>query len=147
VSSTELKLGIKILSDLIFFVLRADGNVNNPLTVTGTPDRDRQKVLREQNILEEVFHILKAPFSDPVRPVATHLRRSRRQHGPDARHGVPERERLIAGAQGYKGKLLRLAEVADIQHTSVRTICQLCYRLIRHAQQDYRKNQEYIAKW
>ena len=65
-SSTELKLAIKILSDLIFFVLRADGNVNNPLTMPGNPDRDRQKVLREQNILEEVFQILKAPFSDKV---------------------------------------------------------------------------------
>ena len=50
-------------------------------------------------------------------------------------------------AQGYHGKMLKLAEVGDIQHTSIRTICQLCYRLIRHAQQDYRKNQEYIAKW
>ena len=49
-------------------------------------------------------------------------------------------------SQGYNGKMLRLAEVGDIQHTSIRTICQLCYRLIRHAQQDYRKNQEYIAK-
>jgi hypothetical protein len=66
VSSMELKLATKILSDLIFFVLRADGNVNAPLSVQGTPDRDRQKVLREQNILEEVFHILRAPFSDPV---------------------------------------------------------------------------------
>ena len=43
--------------------------------------------------------------------------------------------------------MLKLAEVGDIQHNSIRTICQLCYRLIRHAQQDYRKNQEYIAKW
>jgi hypothetical protein len=42
--------------------------------------------------------------------------------------------------------MLRLSEVNDMQHVSVRTICQLCYRLIRHAQQDYRKNQEYIAK-
>ena len=66
VSSTELKLATKILSDLIFFVLRADGTVNHPLTIVGTPDRDRQKVLREQNILDGVFQILKAPFSDKV---------------------------------------------------------------------------------
>ena len=69
VTPLELKLANKILSDLIFFVLRVDPNLNSPLTCQGTPDRDRQKVVREQNILQEVFNILKAPFTDPVRSI------------------------------------------------------------------------------
>ena len=61
-----MKLAQKILSDLIFFVLRQDGINQNSLTITGTPDRERQKLLREQNIVDELFNILKAPFVDEV---------------------------------------------------------------------------------
>lgn len=113
ISSTEVKLAQKILSELVFFVLRQEGSSQHPLTCTGTPDRDRQKLLREQDIIEYLFNILKAPFSD----------------------------------EGHNGTMMKLEEVTSVQNTSIRTICQLCYRVLKNAQDSYRKNQEHIAKW
>lgn len=108
----ELKVAQRILSELIFFLFRHEGTTQNALNFTGQIDRERQKVLREQNIVDELFNILKAPFTDD-------------QH---------------------KG-IITLEEVTSVQNNSIRTICQLCYRILKHSQDGYRKNQEHIAKW
>lgn len=43
------------------------------------------------------------------------------------------------------GPMLRLEELADQRHAPFRHICRLCYRVLRHSQQDYRKNQVHFG--
>ncbi|KAM7396527.1 hypothetical protein PAMP_019561 [Pampus punctatissimus] len=55
----------KLLEDLVFFVCVVPNNGQDVLSVvTSTPNRERQKLMREQNILAQIFGILKAPFTD-----------------------------------------------------------------------------------
>ncbi|KAJ8301691.1 hypothetical protein KUTeg_020678 [Tegillarca granosa] len=114
ITQNERRLVTQLLSDLIYFVamVESQNTGTDPLRIElAKPKdcRDRQKLLREQNILKQVFQILKAPFS---------------------------------GQQPF----LKMEELAHKIHTPFRQICKLCYHLLRLSQQDYRKNQEYIAK-
>ena len=55
---------IKLLEDLIFFVAQQQRSATDALEVTvQDPDRERQKLLREQNILKQVFKILQVGYS------------------------------------------------------------------------------------
>lgn len=47
---------IKLLEDLVFFTVRKENSAETqkPLNVQGKPDRDRQKLIREQNVLKAV---------------------------------------------------------------------------------------------
>uniref|UniRef100_A0A8C6SHK6 Inositol 1,4,5-trisphosphate receptor n=1 Tax=Neogobius melanostomus TaxID=47308 RepID=A0A8C6SHK6_9GOBI len=102
----------KLLEELIFFVCAVPNNGQDVLSVvTSAPNRERQKLMREQNILEQIFGILKAPFED----------------------------------QG-DGPMLRLEDLGDQRYAHFKYMLRLCYRILRHSQQDYRKNQEHIAK-
>ncbi|XP_041113341.1 inositol 1,4,5-trisphosphate receptor type 2-like isoform X1 [Polyodon spathula] len=113
IAQNERRFVTKLLEDLIFFVADGSNNGQEVLDVVITkPNRERQKLMREQNILEQIFGILKAPFKDK---------------------------------QG-EGPMLKLEELGDQRYAPFKYILRLCYRVLRHSQQDYRKNQEYIAK-
>ena len=46
---------ISLMEDLVKFVIKKDNyHIPNILKATGSADRDRQKLVREQNILKEV---------------------------------------------------------------------------------------------
>ena len=69
------------------------------------PNRERQKLMREQNILKQIFRILKAPFAE------------------------------------YEGKMgLQVNDLKDPKN-GLQQIFRLCYRILKHSQQSYRKNQ------
>uniref|UniRef100_A0A3Q3J9U7 Inositol 1,4,5-trisphosphate receptor n=1 Tax=Monopterus albus TaxID=43700 RepID=A0A3Q3J9U7_MONAL len=112
IAQNERRFVTKLLEDLVFFVCVVPNNGQDVLSVvTSTPNRERQKLMREQNILAQIFGILKAPFSD----------------------------------QG-DGPMLKLEDLGDQRYAHFKYMLRLCYRVLRHSQQDYRKNQEYIAK-
>eukprot|EP00055_Hartaetosiga_balthica_P018162 m.129598 g.129598 ORF g.129598 m.129598 type:complete len:2620 (+) comp9461_c1_seq6:133-7992(+) len=116
ISTIEKKLEIKLLNDLIFFVMDQEPLPHtDALTLSGKPSKERQKLMREQDILKSLFYTLKTPFHKSACPscVGTLIRNM-----DNLNHG---------------------------KHNWIREMCRLCYTLIRHLATDYRKNQEVIA--
>uniref|UniRef100_A0A8C4Q080 Inositol 1,4,5-trisphosphate receptor n=1 Tax=Eptatretus burgeri TaxID=7764 RepID=A0A8C4Q080_EPTBU len=112
ITQNERRFVTKLLEDLVYFVTDVLCSGQDVLDIVVTkPNRERQKLMREQNILKQIFKLLQAPFVD-----------------------------------SGDGPMLRMEELADQRHAPFRHICRLCYRVLRHSQQDYRKNQEYIAR-
>ncbi|XP_029011065.1 inositol 1,4,5-trisphosphate receptor type 3 isoform X2 [Betta splendens] len=114
ISQNDRRFALKLLEDLVFFVADIINSGQPVLDVAmSKANRERQKLMREQNILKQIFGILKAPFKD---------------------------------RGGGEGPLLRLEELGDQKNAPYQYMLRLSYRVLRHSQEDYRKNQEYIAK-
>ncbi|XP_029142968.1 inositol 1,4,5-trisphosphate receptor type 2-like, partial [Protobothrops mucrosquamatus] len=108
VTQNERRFVTKLLEDLIFFVADVQNNGQEVLDVVVIkPNRERQKLMREQNILEQIFGILKTPFKE----------------------------------KAGEGAMLRLEDLGDQRYAPYKYMLRLCYRILRHSQQDYRKNQ------
>ncbi|XP_055338282.1 inositol 1,4,5-trisphosphate receptor type 1-like [Paramacrobiotus metropolitanus] len=69
VTRNDLGLLKKILSDLIYFMAEVPDTGGDCLDVVVTdPNREKQKLLREQNVLKQVFVFLQTPFAGEDKP-------------------------------------------------------------------------------
>ncbi|KAI6214303.1 Inositol 1,4,5-trisphosphate receptor [Aphelenchoides besseyi] len=63
VGKEPINFTMQLLVDCILFVTNTNNHMIDPLRIIDfNPTRDRQKLLREQGVLGEVFDLLKAPF-------------------------------------------------------------------------------------
>ncbi len=92
-------------------------NVVDPLKIVDfNPSRDRQKLLREQGVLAQIFALLKAPFMP--------------------RQGAGEVQSLLSSPH----------ELMEPRNEVFQRMFQLSYSLLRYSQVGYRKNQEFLAE-
>lgn len=115
INQNDKKMLSQLLQDIIYFIANLENEPNRVGPFELVPEvtnRERQKLLREQNILKQLFKILQAPFTDTG-----------------------------------NGTLLKMNQLNDSRNASFKQIFRLCYRVLRLSQHEYRKNQEYIAKW
>ncbi|BFZ08220.1 hypothetical protein BsWGS_11262 [Bradybaena similaris] len=67
ITQNQRRSVIQLITDVIYFLghLELSNHQGDCLDlVIGKPDRERQKLIREQNILKQIFKILQAPFND-----------------------------------------------------------------------------------
>ncbi|WKY04843.1 hypothetical protein Q1695_005670 [Nippostrongylus brasiliensis] len=117
VTKEAINVTIQLLTECIYFVTSTKNHMMDPLRITDfNPSRDRQKLLREQEVLDQVFQLLKAPFMP--------------------RQGLTEIGPLLSSP----------SELGEARNEVFKTMFQLCYSLLRYSQVSYRKNQEFLAE-
>ncbi|EJD74264.1 cation channel family protein [Loa loa] len=63
ISKEPMNVTIQLLTECIYFVTNQPNHMTDPIRIVDfKPPRDRQKLLREQGVLDQVFALLRVPF-------------------------------------------------------------------------------------
>ncbi|EJW79896.1 hypothetical protein WUBG_09195, partial [Wuchereria bancrofti] len=63
ISKEPMNVTIQLLTECIYFVTNQSNHMTDPIKIVDfKPPRDRQKLLREQGVLDQVFALLRVPF-------------------------------------------------------------------------------------
>uniref|UniRef100_A0AC35U5D8 Inositol 1,4,5-trisphosphate receptor n=1 Tax=Rhabditophanes sp. KR3021 TaxID=114890 RepID=A0AC35U5D8_9BILA len=113
----------QLLVECIYFVTGVSDHMIDPLNIVEfSPSRDRQKLLREQGVLKQVFALLRAPFQP--------------RHIKDK----------ITNAKIDQEPLLTADSLGRSSNLVFKKMFRYCYALLKYAQSGYRKNQEFLAE-
>ncbi|CAF1588756.1 unnamed protein product, partial [Adineta steineri] len=138
---------ILLLTDIVCFLACQESNGSDPFDVQILkPNRERQKLIREQNILKQLFRILRS-LKPRLEQERSNMNAANASTTRSDYHFTQHQNTTLANNDSY---LLPQQQDADIRFSTtfyqMKTICRLCYRILKHCQQEYRKNQETIAK-
>ncbi|MCP9265766.1 Inositol 1,4,5-trisphosphate receptor type 1 [Dirofilaria immitis] len=63
ISKEPMNVAIQLLTECIYFVTNQPNHMADPIKIVDfNPPRDRQKLLREQGVLDQIFALLRIPF-------------------------------------------------------------------------------------
>ncbi|GAA48211.1 inositol 1 4 5-triphosphate receptor type 1 [Clonorchis sinensis] len=135
-SSEQKGTLVSLLTELIRFML--DGVEPNHtnlfmLSNEGVPVRERQKLIREQDIIKQVFRILSSAAFNSL---------DQSEARPSGELLNPFSELISEIPDDWD----TTASIPGLQLHELRQIGSLCYTFLKVAQKDYRKNQEHIAQ-
>ncbi|CAF1295313.1 unnamed protein product [Adineta steineri] len=147
VHANDRKQVILLLTDIVCFLACQESNGRDPFDVQILkPNRERQKLIREQNILKQLFRILRA-LKPRLEQERSNMNAANASTTRSDYHFTQHQNTTLANNDSY---ILPQQQDADIRFSTtfyqMKTICRLCYRILKHCQQEYRKNQETIAK-
>ncbi|CAF1314468.1 unnamed protein product [Adineta steineri] len=143
VHSNDRKQIILLLTDIIYFLACQENNGSDAFDIQVLkPNRERQKLVREQNILKQLFRLL--------RVLKPRLELERTNANSSRSSDYYSSSSPVASSNDHYVSLQQQQQDADIRYSTttyqMKAICRLCYRVLKHCQQEYRKNQETIAK-
>ncbi|CAF0745401.1 unnamed protein product [Rotaria sp. Silwood1] len=147
VHANDRKQVIMLLTDIVYFLACQENNGTDPFDIQIIkPNRERQKLIREQNILKQLFRILRV-----LKPRLEQERSSvNSANTSGTRSDYYFHQYQSSAITNNDSSMLPQQQDADVRYSTtfyqIKTICRLCYRTLKHCQQDYRKNQETIAK-
>ncbi|CAF3997190.1 unnamed protein product, partial [Rotaria sp. Silwood2] len=138
---------IMLLTDIVYFLACQENNGTDPFEIQILkPNRERQKLIREQNILKQLFRILRV-----LKPRLEQERSNVSSTNTSAtRSDYHYHQYQSSAIVNSDSPMSSQQQDADVRYSTafyqIKTICRLCYRTLKHCQQEYRKNQETIAK-
>ncbi|CAF3819449.1 unnamed protein product, partial [Rotaria magnacalcarata] len=147
VNANDRKQVISLLTDIVYFLACQENNGTDPFDVQILkPNRERQKLIREQNILKQLFRILRV-LKPRLEQERSSVNAANLAHARSDPHFHQYQTQTPSSNDSYP---ISQQQEADIRYSTVfyqiKSICRHCYRTLKHCQQEYRKNQETIAK-